>query len=195
MENKMDLDLLKDIKTPNDKYISILRNSLTVVSKPSKIAPFQNCITLKFIKNKHVRLAADVYIKDLLKKEVLGVLYNANKHCLIVPLNLEFNGDMVLDVNDKNDILNEMDALAEQHFKPWDSNFEITKIELLYFFVLLLNPHLNWITVDFVLGCNRLHAYLVTSPRRKIEPSPCSCVDTSLTIFRNAIEYTNNFQH
>lgn len=189
----MDLDLIKDLTTPNDKYINILKKSVPVVSKPSKIAPFRNCITLEFIKNKYVRRAADIYIKDLLEHEVLGLLYHANKHCLMVPLNLEFNGDMVVDMDNKNDILNEMDALTETYFKPWNSNFEITKIELLYFFTLLLNPHLNWVTVDFLLGCNKLHAYLVTSPRRKVKQYPLSCIDTSLAMFQNAIEYTDNF--
>lgn len=192
----MELKMLKDLFIPNDKYISIIREPLLTEIEKCKWSfgtPFRKCITLELLKNTLVRRAADVYMKDLIKHDsVLGIFYHANKQCLLVSLKLEFRaGDAIVDKDNTNDIFDEIDILAEMYSKPWDLNFEITKIELLYFFALLINPHLNWVTVDFLLGCNKSHAYFVVSPHRI---TPHTYIDTKSIIFQNAMIFANNFR-
>ena len=184
----MEFKLLKNVTILNDEYINIVRKALKseiILCKKNNNIPFQHIITLDFIKNYKVCKAAHMYIKDLIKHDkFLGTLYYINKNCLLNPLKLEFNASPVIDIDNFDEIVNEIDNLAEIHFNPSNSNFECIKVELLYFLTLLINSHLNWVTIDFLLQCNKMHSYLILSPNKNI--SRGGCIDIKSIILDNA---------
>lgn len=65
-------------------------------------------------------------------------------------------------------VMDKLDKLAMQWASKKTMVNEITRVELLYFFLLVLNPDMNWVIVDFLLqGSNRKgHAHLIAAPKR-----------------------------
>ncbi|KAG8175212.1 hypothetical protein JTE90_022635 [Oedothorax gibbosus] len=87
---------------------------------------------------------------------------------LRVPLDVRFNGEMAIECGRYDLIVEKLDEMARQWGKTESLVNEITRLELLYFFILVLNPDMNWITVDFMLqGTNRRGlAHLIAAPDR-----------------------------
>lgn len=163
------MNRLKKLIIPVDNLMQKkYRPELGHVSKYAsfhKFLPFTSFVTLDLVKDPKVSAAARDYIFKLLQdKEKYGYLYFLNSQNLLIPLNVQFNGELVFEMCRHNSIVEEIDKMAKQF--TCSSNelfFEITRIELLYFFTMLMNPHLNWIVVDSMLRCNKNHDYLIAN--------------------------------
>lgn len=132
---------------------------------------FHSYITLPLVTNKNVREVVQKYISELIvNKKEYGYLYFLNTQKLMIPLHLNFNAELVIDPINYKSIIEELHSLASLFSCPIKDNlyYEITLIEILYFLTILVNPTLNWITVDFVLRGNRTHDYLISFKDRII---------------------------
>lgn len=175
-----DLQHLANSYLPIDKLIHEFRLGLIGINYhkhftkwTSNKMVFHSYITLSFIKNPEVRKSVQSYISKLISfKKEYGYLYYLNTQKLIVPLknNLTFNPEFVFDPANYTEITEEINSLANQFGCPTTNStfYDITLIEILYYLTILVNPHLNWITVDFVLRGNRTHDYLISSKDRII---------------------------
>lgn len=56
-------------------------------------------------------------------------------------------------------VMNKIRKMAEKFFKNGTMNFHATCLYLLYFYALLVNPHINWIIVDYIANGNRYHQF------------------------------------
>lgn len=167
----IDIDLLKLHKTPYDELVHVLRANINVSPflKLHTFEPLRSYVTLSLVEDPHIRKTAKIYILELIRnKSHYGFLYHLHSQKLLIPLNLYFNSELILDPLHHYPIMEAIQNIARDVFCPHKENkmYDITKIELLYFFTLLANYHLNWVTVDHILGCNRSHGYLVASPKR-----------------------------
>lgn len=174
-----DLQQIENSYLPIDKLIHDYRISLIGVNKHKQFTKYNNnkiifhsYITLPFIMEPEIKDAVRKYITDLIiNKEEFGYLYFLNIQKLIIPLHLNFNEELVVDPNTSLQIKKEIHALASQFSCETADNlfFLITQIEILYFLTILVNPHLNWITVDYILRGNKTHDYLISSKDRIIQ--------------------------
>lgn len=133
---------------------------------------FHSYITLALVQDKKIKKSVEQYITDLLTyKEKYGFLYFLNTQKLLIPLHLVFNGELVIDPSQYTEIKNEIYSLASLFSCP-DKDivfYKITLIEILYFLTILVNPHLNWITVDYILRGNKTHDYIISAKDRIIQ--------------------------
>lgn len=159
---------LQKLKLPNDRLLDRLRSGLKLNFVPSKCT-FLNKITLELVKTPEIVEKAKAYIETLLNnKQEYGYLYFLAQQNLYVKLDVRFNGETLIECSRYDEVVAAIDKLAEHWFDIKTLSYEITRVELLYFFVLLINPHLSWITVDFILhNTNRKgHAHLIAAPNR-----------------------------
>lgn len=172
-----DLQQLQNSYLPIDKLIYEYRLMLIGVNKhklytkynPNKIL-FHSYITLPFIREPEIRSSINNYITALLMREDCGYLFYLSNQKMIIPLQLNFNAKLILDPDNYTEIMNELTTLAKLFGNSCTSKiYEIAKLEILYYLTILMNPHLNWITVDFVLRGNQTHDYLISSKNRIIE--------------------------
>lgn len=56
-------------------------------------------------------------------------------------------------------VLSRIRKMAEEQTRPNTNKFDATCLYLLYFFALMANPSLNWITIDYLANGNRYHQY------------------------------------
>ncbi|GBL73793.1 hypothetical protein AVEN_3106-1 [Araneus ventricosus] len=162
------------MKLPVDHLIEQMRLPKDLPRKTNTmcLAMLKNLIPLELVKNTTIMKAAHDYIVRLLKdKYNLGYLYylhSMNKRMLI-PLDVEFNGELAIEKERFDQVVEEIDKLASE-FAPRDTFiFEITRVELLYFFIISINPDLTWIAVDHILQCVKGHAHLISAPNRIIK--------------------------
>ena len=161
-----DVELLKGLKTPNDDLIFMYRSNINIspLIKIHKFQPFTSFVTLDLVTHPEISKLAKEYIVQLLRnKEKYGFLYHLYSKKLLLPFNLQFNGEMILDPQHYFKIECEIVKIAETITSCQSVLFNITKIELLYFFTLFINIHLNYILLDHILGCNKTHNYLISS--------------------------------
>lgn len=172
-----DLQQLQNSYLPIDKLIYEHRLSLIGVNKhkhytkynPNRIL-FHSYVTLPFVKEPEIRSSITKYITALLIREDCGYLFYLNNQKLIIPLHLHFNAKLVLDPDKYTEIMDELTTLAKMFGNSCTSKiYEIALLEILYYFTILMNPHLNWITVDYVLRGNQTHDYLISSKKRIIK--------------------------
>lgn len=174
-----DLQQLEESYLNTDALIYEYRRSISDIYKHKHITKynrnriiFHSYITLALVRDQKVRKSVEQYITDLLSyKEKYGFLYFLNTQKLLVPLHLVFNGELVIDPSQYTEIKNEIHNLASLFSCP-DKNilfFKITLIEILYFLTILVNPHLNWITVDYILRGNKTHDYIISAKDRIIQ--------------------------
>ena len=161
-----DVELLKGCKTPNDDLIFMYRSNINVSPfiKIHKFQPFTSFVTLDLVTNPEIAKLAKEYIVQLLRnKEKYGFIYHLYSKNLLLPFNIQFNGEMIIDPQHHFRIECEIVKIAETITSCESVLFNITKVELLYFFTLFINIHLNYILLDHILGCNKTHSYLVAS--------------------------------
>lgn len=130
--------------------------------------PFANYVSLGLIESIGDEIAHD-YIHNLVcDKETYGYLYHLANQRLLMPLSIQVNGggDLVVDCASRDAVYKRIDSIVENFFDPGPRMFEITRLELLYFYTLIANPHLTWILVDHLLKGNQFHDYLVSAPAR-----------------------------
>lgn len=173
-----DFDTLKKNYLAIDRLIEKeYRDKLNVCRyiKKHNFYPFTSLVTLELVRDAEVKRAAREYIYRLMSnKEKYGFLYFLNTQRLIVPLNLQFNGELVIDSLDYEAIISEIENIGKDIISQSFILREITRIELLYFYTMLVNPHLNWITLDYLVRGNRSHDYLISA--RTLQDCPETCI-------------------
>lgn len=171
-----DLQQLQNSYLPIDKLIYEFRLTLIGVNKhkqytkdiPNKL-PFHSYITLPLIREPEIRGSINKYITNLLIREDCGYLFHLSNQKLIISLHLHFNPKLILDPENDTEIINELTTLAKLFGKCTSKIYEIALLEILYYLTILVNPHLNWITVDYILRGNQTHDYLISSKNRIIK--------------------------
>lgn len=159
---------LNRMQLPIDKFTNIVRQELiSVLEKMSKkgapFKPFESVVTYEMVKNPQIISAARAYIVQLLKdKKNLGYLYHLHDQKMFMPLNIQVNFDLVTECRRAQDIKTEISKIASEIACPDSQTYEITRLELLYFFIKLVNPSMNWILIDYILLGNRNHAHLMS---------------------------------
>lgn len=167
------IDRLSQLSLPNDTLIDSLRKKhklyKDIEKVPKSMRPFERRLTLDVVKDAKFVEAAKEYIETLLKnKEEYGYLYYLMNMPLRVPLDVRFNGEMAIEVGRYDMVVQKLEDLARQWGQTDTLINEITRLELLYFFVLILNFDMIWVKVDFLLqGTNRKGlAHLIAAPER-----------------------------
>lgn len=165
------IERLKQLRLPNDDLISNIRQKykLEIEKVPLCKRPFERRLTLDVLKDTNFVEAAKEYIENLMKnKKEYGYLYYLMNVPLRVPLDVRFNGEMAIECGRYDMVVEKLEELARKWGCSDTLVNEITRVELLYFFILVLNPGINWITVDFMLqGTNRRGlAHLIAAPER-----------------------------
>lgn len=164
-----DIEYLKHQRLPTDELIDEFRKNLKDIQKYTKFhnfTPFQSYVTLNLI-----HYVGEVYVKKYImkllnEKEKYGYLYYLYNKNLKVPLDIKFKSNLIIDREDSDRIIYEIDKIARIFYLPNDFRYQITRLEILYFYALLINPSLNWISLDYLLKGNELHSYLIASPSR-----------------------------
>lgn len=170
-----DLQQLENSYLPIDKLIYNFRLELIGVNKHKRYSkhnphqiPFHSYITLPFIQQPEIRNSINRYITSLMQRKDCGYLFHLNNQKLMVSLYLQFNPKLILDPDNYTEIMNELTTLAKLFANCTTKMYEIVLLEILYFLTILINPHLNWVTVDYVLRGNETHDYLIASKNRII---------------------------
>lgn len=165
-----DIDYLKKNKRiPTDNLIDEFRAQLKDVQKYTKfhsIKPFQSYVTLSLIYYVGETYAQKYIIKLLNEQEKYGYLYYLYYKNLKLPLDIKFNSYFLLDREDSHRIIHEINKISRIFYSTNDFRYEITRLELLYFYTLLINPFLTWVALDYLVKGNRLHSFLIASPNR-----------------------------
>lgn len=132
-------------------------------------APIKFLITLDFVADNEVKKKTREYISRLLEDpKKYGYLYFLKDERLLVPLNLNFQGaEILVDCVDKFDIMDAVEKLASESACRNMLQFEITLLEIYYFYVRLLNRNLTWLAVESLLCNVRTHTHLIMSPDRE----------------------------
>lgn len=179
---RQDTEYLRKLYLPVDELINLkfrpLFPNIAPYTKPHKTnslktSSLKSVVTLPFIKKVGRTIATD-YIEHLKKDKECGFLYNLSSQKMIIPLNIDFDDwHVLIDPWNTKHIIDEIDAIAKQCRCDSPITNDITRLELLYFYTLLLNPDLTWIVVDYLARGNRFHSYLISHPKR-LKPCPCT---------------------
>lgn len=131
--------------------------------------PVDRLVTLDLVTNKKIVNVARKYISKLLgNREKYGYIYYLYNQRMLHPLNVRFQGvEVFVDWIDKEEIVAAMEKLASEISCKMTMMHDITMMELYYFFIRLVNPHLTWIAVESMINSVRGHAHLIMSPERK----------------------------
>lgn len=136
--------------------------SLQLCNKP------QNNITSRLVSHTKIVATAKRYIWILLQeKERFGYLYFLNAQHMIIPLDVQFKGELFIDPNEKEIIIDALDEMASKFACRGTVMHQITKIELFYFFIRLVNLNMTWLEIEYRLQSMKWHAHLLISPDRK----------------------------
>lgn len=148
-----------------------LEKTVAPLRREHGVKPLKYTVTLDLVKNEKVLEVARMYIMRLLtQKEKYGYLYFLNSQNLLIPLNVQFNGEMIIERLFYEEVLEAIHKLASEFACPETSMYELTRVELLYFFVMLMNREFNWVSVDYLLQGNKSHSLLVAHPSRRFNP-------------------------
>lgn len=174
------IERLRQLDIANDELIRDLQQKYDLKHEPEcTTSNFLNVVTLKTVTDPRFVRAAKEYIQLLVKDwSRYGYLYELWKHNMYLPLDVHLNAELVVEHNHYDPIVKELNELARNWGIETTQIFEITRLELLYFFVLILNPKCNWITIDYIVGGVRRHAHLIAAPTRLLrnrEKRPQAC--------------------
>lgn len=88
-----------------------------------------------------------------------GFLYNVihQKHNLSHAVYIKYDEFALME----STALLEVEKIADQFAKKCTDYYDATCLYLLIFYALLVNPHANWVTIDYLTGCNRDHQYAI----------------------------------
>ena len=139
-------------------------------SKPHKLKPFQSYVTLDLIQYVGESFPRKYISKLINEQEKYGYLYYLYHKNLIISLRIGLEGsNLILNNKDFDEIMLEIHKIAGLFFSSNDPRYNITRLELMYFYTLLVNPGLTWISLDYLIKGNRYHSYLIASPKRLIK--------------------------
>lgn len=130
--------------------------------------PANKILTLNFVQNKDLQGKAKNYIIKLLENmEQYGYLYYLYDKNLYIPLQVELKGETFMECGYEYRIKKELESQASQFFQCDDIKFRITYVELLYFYIRIMDPTLTWIAVEYKIQSVPYHTHLIMSPDRK----------------------------
>ncbi|GFQ84254.1 uncharacterized protein TNCT_539821 [Trichonephila clavata] len=173
-ENKTKMiKYLQKLWLPNDELIAHIRRNHhldpSLFPRYTTPKPFERRITFDIVQNKYVVAAAKEYIEHLLKnKEEYGYLYHLMKQNLYIQFDVKFNGELAIECARYDQVVEAIDELAREWACKNSLMYEVTRLELLYFFILLMNPEINWATVDFLLQGTKGHAHLIAARAKQL---------------------------
>ncbi|GFQ87856.1 uncharacterized protein TNCT_735661 [Trichonephila clavata] len=173
-ENKTKMiKYLQKLWLPNDELIAHIRKNRhldpSLFPRYTTPKPFERRITLDIVQNKYVVEAAKEYIEHLLKnKEEYGYIYHLMKQNLYIQFDVKFNGELAIECARYDQVVEAIDELAREWACKNSLMYEVTRLELLYFFILLMNPEINWTTVDFLLQGTKGHAHLIAARAKQL---------------------------
>lgn len=130
--------------------------------------PEKQLLTLRLVENRDVQTKAKEYIVKLLENsEQYGYLYYLYGKNLYVPLQVDLKGETFMECGYESRIKKELESQAS-HFFQWDNvKFRITYVELLYFYIRIVNPTLTWIALESMVQSVPYHSHLIMSPDRR----------------------------
>lgn len=160
-----DLDILKKAVRPIDKLFSLFifnhPNLNKYYNKNSALKQFNN-ISLQLVLD--FKIGAKNHIDTLINNSLqYGTLYYIANQNLFNMLYIDYSTFPLIVQEEKECILKEIQTLALKFFKRGSIFYDITCLELLYFFALIVNPTFNWITIDYVSNCNKMHQYVIST--------------------------------
>lgn len=160
-----DLDILKKANRPIDALISSFihknHNLNKYYSKNSALTQFNN-ITLRLVLD--FKVGAKNHIDMLMNNSLqYGTFYYMTKQVLFNMLYIDCLSFPLIVQEEKDCIMKEIQIIALKYFKKGTVFYDITCLELLYFFALLVNPTFNWITIDYISKCNKMHQYVISA--------------------------------
>ncbi|GFR15151.1 uncharacterized protein TNCT_284141 [Trichonephila clavata] len=173
-ENKTKMiKYLQKLWLPNDELIAHIRKNHhldpSLFPRYTTPKPFERRITLDIVQNKYVVEAAKEYIEHLLKnKEEYGYLYHLMKQNLYIQFDVKFNGELAIECARYDQVVEAIDELAREWACKNSLMYEVTRLKLFYFFILLMNPEINWTTVDFLLQGTKGHARLIAARAKQL---------------------------
>jgi hypothetical protein len=171
-----DVHALRKLKIKNDLLMKKLtcHYNFEKYEKKFSFFPFSSYVTLALVTCPKAKQLAQRYILELLARpNEYGLLYllaDQEKN-LAVKLNLNLSSArFVLDNEHYYEALSAIDKTAREIFNPETKplHYKVTFVELLYFYVYLVNTDVNYVLADYVIGCIKSHRYLVAAPDRRV---------------------------
>lgn len=131
--------------------------------------PIEFYVSLEMVMHPKLRDAARKYISKLLEeKEKYGYIYYLSGQSLLMPLAIQFRGiELFTETEERDRITKAIEALASEFACRSSIIYEITMVEIYYFFIRLVNPKLSWLAVEYMINSVKLHAHLLMSSERK----------------------------
>lgn len=170
---KLDVDILLDtlIREENlEEIISRCRCPQT------SFGSLLNQVPLNLVRDEKILKVARKYISRLLgDTHKYGYLYFLSSKRLIVPLNIQLHAKTVIQCCWHGPILQVIHHSAKEFACEHTVKYQITCLELLYFFVRLMNREFSWISVDYLLQGAVRHALLVGNPTRRLDHRTLNC--------------------
>ena len=168
-----DIEHLQSLYIKNDILLKEVtcQDNFEHLRKPMTMVPFRSWVTLNLVTDPKVERMARYYLTQLLThKKEYGILYwlADQQDNLVMKLQLNVHGEAIIDPSQYTDILQRLESLARDFFQPHTLQYTVTCVELLYFFTYLNNPHLNYLTMDYVMGCILSHRYIIHAPTRRV---------------------------
>ena len=151
-----DLKLLESSRLPIDEL------SKTIASKhlmqESRLWRKINVVTPALVDT--YKRDGKEYIKKILEKpDEYGYLYFVSKYNSQWYNAPHFDYVQFPLMKDRECVLQQVKKMALSFAKENSIEFDATCLYLLYFFTLLVNPTLNWTTIDYLANGNRYHPY------------------------------------
>lgn len=160
-----DLDVLKKANRPIDKLFSVFiynhSNLNKYYNKNSAFKQFNN-ISLQLVLD--FKIGAKTHVETLMDNSLYyGTLYYLANQKLFNMLYIDYLTFPLIVQEERDCILKEIQNIAVIYFKKGSMFYDITCLELLYFFALIVNPNYNWITMDYISNCNKMHQYVISA--------------------------------
>lgn len=158
-----DLEVLKNSNRPIDKLFDFIithnKNLPKYYKKNLAFKEFNN-VTLQLVLDFSV--LAKSHISELINNSLqYGTLYSLAKLTKFNNMYIDYTIFPLIDQEKRDDIMKEIKNIALKYYPKTNLNFDITCLELLYFFGLLVNPTCNWITIDYLSNGNKNHQYII----------------------------------
>lgn len=173
---------LSKILLPNDFLLKEYSKTYPVLQSHHRKCSMVGSVTRDLVLDKQVQEIAKRFISRLFeKRECVGYSYHLNAQEMLKPLTVQFKWEPFVAAEDKNKIIGKIQDMADEFACPNTLMHDITKVELLYFYVRVSNPSLSWLAVEYMLQCFPWHAHLFMSRHRKYswtEEQPGCCPTT-----------------
>lgn len=167
MFSHFDLRVLKQHDLNIDRliqYVYMQNLHLKKFFVKSHMYPEFNDITVQLVRE--FQKSAESHIKHvLLNSSDYGYLYKLIDEPQFNEV--EFNYKYFPLISGRQQALTEIEKIADRFFEKGTIKFEATCLYLLYFFALLVNPHANWIMMDYLNFGNKFHQYFIIQEPHK----------------------------